>query len=120
MQRILSILVSLVMLFTLTACGGSAEQELKVEEMATIADVNEALGYDLLAIDTAGTSLEYSSAAIVDGDIGQVVYQNGESAVTLRMTLNKDKAEGLAGYENAGTAGTIDAPTDVFSKLGFR
>lgn len=120
MRRILSVLLCCMMLFSLAACGRSPEQELKVEEKSTIADTNEALGYDLLTLETAGTSLQFSSTAIVDDDIGQVTYQNGKSAVTLRMTLNKDKAEGLAGYENSGTAGAIDAPADVFSKLSIQ
>ena len=108
------------MLCFLAACAGSQEQEQKVEVKGGIAEVSEALEYDFLGYNTSGTTLSFDSAAVVDDNIAQALYKNGKSEVTLRMTLDKDKAEGLAGYRNAGTAGAIEAPTDVFSKLSIQ
>ena len=120
MKRILSVTLSLLMLFSLSACGSSTRTEQKVEEKGSLAETGEALGYDLLGYNTSGTTLSFDSAAVVDDNIAQALYKNGKSEVTLRMTLDKDKAEGLAGYRNAGTAGAIEAPTDVFSKLSIQ
>ena len=120
MKRILSVTLSLLMLFSLSACGSSARTEQKVEEKGSLAETGEALGYDLLGYNTSGTTLSFDSTAVVDDDIGQAVYKNGKSDVTLRMTLNEEKFQGLAGYKNAGTAGAIEAPTDVFSKLSIQ
>lgn len=116
MKRLISILLACLMLFSLAACG-SKEPEQTVEQKSSLAETKEALGYDLLAYNTSGSTLQFESTAVIDGSIGQAVYQNGKSVVTLRMTLDKDKADGLAGYKNAGTAGAIDAPTEMFSKM---
>ena len=120
MRRFFSVLLALLMLCSLVACGESKEPEQKVEVKGNLSEVSEALGYDFLGYNTSGTTLEFDSAAVVDESIGQACYKNGKSNVTLRMTLDKDKAEGLAGYRNAGTAGAIEAPTDVFSKLSIQ
>ena len=120
MRRFFSLTLALLMLCSLAACAGSQEQEQKVEVKGGIAEVSEALEYDFLGYNTSGTTLSFDSAAVVDDNIAQALYKNGKSEVTLRMTLDKDKAEGLAGYRNAGTAGAIEAPTDVFSKLSIQ
>ena len=120
MRRFFSLTLALLMLCFLAACAGSQEQEQKVEVKGGIAEVSEALEYDFLGYNTSGTTLSFDSAAVVDDNIAQALYKNGKSEVTLRMTLDKDKAEGLAGYRNAGTAGAIEAPTDVFSKLSIQ
>lgn len=120
MRRIFSALLALLMLCTLAACGESKEPEQKVEVKGNLSEVSEALGYDFLGYNTSGTTLEFDAAAVVDDSIGQATYKNGKSNVTLRMTLDKDRAEGLAGFRNAGTAGAIEAPTDVFSKLSIQ
>jgi hypothetical protein len=120
MKRLISVVLAALLACTLVACGSREETEQKIEAKGSLAETGEALGYDLLAYNTSGTTLQFDSTAVVDDDIGQVSYQNGKSVVTLRMTLNKEKAEGLAGFSNAGTAGAIDAPTDVFSKLSIQ
>ena len=120
MRRIFSALLALLMLCTLAACAESTEPEQKVEVKGNLSEVSEALGYDFLGYNTSGTTLEFDAAAVVDDIIGQATYKNGKSNVTLRMTLDKDRAEGLAGFRNAGTAGAIEAPTDVFSKLSIQ
>ena len=116
MKRLISILLACLMLLSLTACGRK-EPEQTVEQKSSLAETKDALGYELLAYNTSGSTLQFESTAVIDGNVGQAVYQNGKSVVTLRMTLDKDKAEGLAGYKNAGTAGAIDAPTEMFSKM---
>lgn len=120
MRRLIWILLAACMLSFLPACGSEKKPEDKVEVMATLADTAQVLGYDLLAYDTSDSTLEFTSTAVVNDSIGQATYQNGKSNVTLRMTLDREKAEGLAGFRNAGTAGAIEAPTDVFSKLSIQ
>ena len=120
MKRLISVLLAAAMLLCLTACGDDKKPEDKVELMSSLADTSKALGYDLLAYNTSGSTLTLESTAVVNDNIGQATYQNGKSTVTLRMTLDREKAEGLAGYKNAGTAGAIEAPKDVFSKLSIQ
>lgn len=114
MEKLLSLILALSLLCSLTACGGRDESP-TVEEKSSAAEVSEALGYDLLEPEADG--LTFTAAAVVDEVIGQAEYRDGDSAVTLRMTLEEDLLEGLAGYENAGMAGGVEAPTEVFSAL---
>ncbi len=114
MRRFLSLILALSLLCSLTACGGGGDAS-AVEEKSSAAEAAETLGYDLL--EPEADNLTFSSAAVVDGVIGQAEYRDGDSTVTLRMTLEADLLDGLAGYENAGMAGGIEAPSDVFSTL---
>lgn len=120
MKRWISVALALLCMFSLAACSAEKEQELKVEEKGSLTETAEALGYELLDYNTNGTTLTLESTAVVEDNIGQATYKNGKSAVTLRMTLDKEKGENLAGFKNAGTAGAIEAPTDVFSKLSIQ
>lgn len=120
MKRFCSVVLALVFLVSLAACSGTKEPEVTVEEKGSLSETAEALGYELLSYNTNGSTLTFESTAVVDDNIGQAVYKNGKSNVTLRMTLDKEKGENLAGYRNAGTAGAIEAPTEVFSKLSIQ
>ncbi len=113
MRRFLALFMALSMLCSLTGCGG--DNSPTVEEKDSAAEVSEALGYDLL--EPENDDLTFSAAAIIDEVIGQAEYRAGDSTVTLRMTLEADLLDGLAGYENAGMAGGVEAPADVFSAL---
>ncbi|MCD8052283.1 MAG: Ig-like domain-containing protein [Clostridiales bacterium] len=114
MRKLLSLILALSLLCSLTACGGKDDSS-TVEEKDSAAEVAEVLGYDLL--EPEDDDLAFSAAAVVDEVIGQAEYRDGDSTVTLRMTLEETLLDGLAGYENAGMAGGIDAPADVFSAL---
>ncbi|MCD7929566.1 MAG: Ig-like domain-containing protein [Clostridiales bacterium] len=114
MKQLLSLFLVLSLLCSLTACGGRDDSP-TVEEKSSTAEVSEALGYDLL--EPEADDLTFSAAAVVDEVIGQAEYLDGDSTVTLRMTLEEELLDGLAGYENAGMAGGIEAPADVFSAL---
>ncbi len=114
MRRFLSLVLALALLCSLTACGGGGDAS-TVEEKSSAAEVAEELGYALLEPEADG--LTFSSAAVIDDVIGQAEYRDGDSTVTLRMTLDEPLLEGLAGYENAGMAGGVEAPADVFSTL---
>ncbi|MCD7837735.1 MAG: Ig-like domain-containing protein [Clostridiales bacterium] len=115
MRQLLSLILALSLLCSLSACGGSEDDSPIVEDKSSAAEVSEALGYDLL--EPESDDLTFSAAAVIDGAIGQVEYRAGDSTITLRMTLEADLLDGLAGYENAGMAGGVDAPSDVFSTL---
>lgn len=117
MRRILSFLLAAVLLLSLVGCGEDKETDPVVEEKNSIAEVNTALGFDLLEPDSEAIELTYRSAAVIDGAIAQAEYQSGSSTVELRMTLDSELAQGLAGYKNAGKAGGVEAPAEVFSTL---
>ncbi|MCD8335085.1 MAG: Ig-like domain-containing protein [Clostridiales bacterium] len=114
MRKLLSLVLALALLCSLSACGGG-DSSSNLEEKNSATEVAEALGYDLLEPEADG--LTFSSAAVIDGVIGQAEYRDGDSTVTLRMTLDAELLDGLAGYENAGMAGGIEAPADAFSTL---
>lgn len=116
MKRIFPLLLALGLLIALPACG-KKDREPTVVSYDSVSQVSQALGYDLLAIEQNSTNLTFSSSAVVDDVIGQVDYETGNSGVRLRMTLDKNQFEGLSGYQNAGKAGGIEAPSDVFSRL---
>lgn len=117
MKKFLSLLLALTLFYSLTACGNSNEP--KIETQDSIQATSDALGYELLALDEESNRLTYSSSSVIDGEIGEINYKSGNSAVKLRMTLEQSRFEGLAGYENAGKAGGVEAPSDVFSKLSI-
>lgn len=116
MKRFFSLLLAAGLLAVLPACGQKNTEPTAVS-YDSISQVSEALGYDLLALEKNSANLTFSSAAVLDDVIGQVDYETGDSAVELRMTLDESRFEGLAGYRNAGKAGGIEAPSEVFSRL---
>lgn len=117
MKKALSFFLILALFCSLTACGGSSEPQ--IQQQDSIEATGSVLGYELLALDEEFNNLTFSSSAVIDGEIGQIDYKSGNSTVELRMTLEQSRFEGLAGYENAGKAGGVEAPSDVFSKLSI-
>lgn len=117
MRRIPPFLLAAVLLLSLSGCGNQKDADPVIEKKDSIADVNDALGFQLLEPDAEDAGLTYISSAVIDETIAQAEYQSGTSTVELRMTLDSERAEGLAGYKNAGKAGGIEAPAEVFSTL---
>lgn len=125
MKRFLSLLLALLLLLSLSACGGD-ESELLFTEVPSVSDVNAQLGYNMLELESKADAITWSSAAFraasgnnTNDAVGQLTYVSEKSTIDLRMTLDETRGTGLAGYENAGHAGSVEAPGEMFSDLNI-
>lgn len=123
MKKYISLFLAVWMLFSLCACGDS-DNEVLFTEVPSVSEVNTHLGYKMLELESKAdaitwSSASYRSASSTDSNdaIGQLTYVSGKSTIDLRMTMDEARGKGLSGYQNAGLAGSVQAPGDVFSPL---
>lgn len=123
MKRFFSFILALMMAVSLCACGGS-ETDVLFTEVSSVDAVSQQLGYDMLTLDSKDDAITWSTAAFrsssdaaANDAVGQLTYVSGKSTIDLRMTMDPERGTGLAGYENAGYAGSVEAPNGDFSDL---
>lgn len=123
MKRFFSFILALMMAVSLCACGGS-ETDVLFTEVSSVDAVSQQLGYDMLTLDSKDDAITWSTAAFrsssdaaANDAVGQLTYVSGKSTIDLRMTMDETRGTGLAGYENAGYAGSVEAPNEDFSDL---
>lgn len=123
MKKILSLFLACLMVLSLCACN-SSEKEPVFTEVHSINDVNQELGYKMLELESKADAITWSSAEFcpasdeeADDAVGQLSYVSGKSVIDLRMTMDPERGEGLAGYQNAGWVASVDAPSNAFGPL---
>lgn len=125
MKKIISLILALLMLVSLTACQ-EQETDVRFTEVSSVDAVSQQLGYDMLTIDSKDDAITWSTGAFLcatgedkNDAVGQLTYVSGKSTIDLRMTMDEERGTGLAGYENAGYAGSVEAPKGKFSELNI-
>lgn len=126
MKPFLSLFLAFTMLLTLCACGDTKQDEILFTEVSSVDEVNQQLGYKMLTIDSKDDAITWATAAFRSASdassndaVGQLTYVSMHSTITLRMTMDEARGTGLAGYTNAGLAGSVDAPASSFSDLNI-
>lgn len=96
-----------------TGCSGSAAREAiqtappaHMRQFRDFEELAEALGFDMIQIAGAGFAAE--RFALIDGEIGEIIYRSGDIEVNLRMSkgTNDISGVGVTNYTSQDVRGT--------------